>query len=182
MLVHITQMSTSLHSCVQYVSPIPEWQEVDDAVCVCVWTCRSALLLLEVWVCVCVSRLQPLVWWIPLVAARQWHDLLPRSGADWLQYRPYINLVGEKRWKDGESRHSTEMGRATKYTSLLPDGNSPERLEWESDIFMQLFLSSSCYCYQTWINEKLNKQMWIFIVFVKVNIIFGLQVAQNLNN
>ena len=48
-------------------------------------------------VCVCVSRLQPHVWWIPLVAARQWHDLLPRSGADWLQYRPYINLVREKK-------------------------------------------------------------------------------------
>ena len=118
--------------------------------CVCVFVCVCLC------VCVCVSRLQPHVWWIPLVAARQWHDLLPRSGADWLQYRPYINLVGEKkkRWKDGESRHSTVMGRATKYTSLLPDDNSPERLEWESDISMQLFLSSSCYCYQTQINES----------------------------
>lgn len=44
----------------------------------------------------CVSSPQPLVWWIPSPAARERHDLLAHSGADWLHYRPYINLVGEK--------------------------------------------------------------------------------------
>lgn len=92
---------------------------------VCVWTCGRAWLSVpsrrSSLRCVCEWALLSPLFGEFHCSLPEWHDLLPHSGADWLQYWPYINLVRRKCWQDRQSRHSTEMGRAAEYTTSLAD-------------------------------------------------------------
>lgn len=179
--VHI--VGKSFYVSVQYVAPF--WCAdvlvaltgcrlmLDD---VCAWTCGRAWLSVpsrrSSLRCVCEWALLSPLFGEFHRSLPEWHDLLPHSGADWLQYWPYINLVRRKCWQDRQSRHSTEMGRAAEYTTSLADKIFV--LNWNyctahsTNIFFCPRLTWGCTNYHDWFQTQCP-DCWLFQLQTEVN-------------